>query len=132
MRPVRFPIGESNNSPIQEGLEEYRQHSIVERLEKAHEAIDGIIRKTDIKGMLKGLLQEKTNIQDIYSFGKQGKGYFKNNLLDAIINSQTSSNNNFEDLLNLTVGGRFGPKDNWKAEVSGGKGRADFNIAKLF
>ena len=132
MRPVRFPIGESNNSPIQEGLEEYRQHSIVERLEKAHDAIDGIIRKTDIKGMLKGLLQEKTNIQDIYSFGKQGKGYFKNNLLDAIINSQTSSNNNFEDLLNLTVGGRFGPKDNWKAEVSGGKGRADFNIAKLF
>ena len=102
------------------------------RLEKAHDAIDGIIRKTDIKGMLKGLLQEKTNIQDIYSFGKQGKGYFKNNLLDAIINSQTSSNNNFEDLLNLTVGGRFGPKDNWKAEVSGGKGRADFNIAKLF
>ena len=79
MRPVRFPIGESNNSPIQEGLEEYRQHSIVERLEKAHDAIDGIIRKTDIKGMLKGLLQEKTNIQDIYSFGKQGKGYFKNN-----------------------------------------------------
>ena len=132
MRPVRFPIGESNNSPIQEGLEEYRQHSIVERLEKAHDAIDGIIRKTDIKGMLKGLLQEKTNIQDMYSFGKQGKGYFKNNLLDAIINSQTSSNNNFEDLLNLTVGGRFGPKDNWKAEVSGGKGRADFNIAKLF
>ena len=132
MRAVRFPIGESNNSPIQEGLEEYRQHSIVERLEKAHDAIDGIIRKTDIKGMLKGLLQEKTNIQDIYSFGKQGKGYFKNNLLDAIINSQTSSNNNFEDLLNLTVGGRFGPKDNWKAEVSGGKGRADFNIAKLF
>ena len=132
MRPVRFPIGESNNSPIQEGLEEYRQHSIVERLEKAHDAIDGIIRKTDIKGMLKGLLQEKTNIQDIYSFGKQGKGYFKNNLLDAIINSQTSSNNNFEDLLNLTVGGRFGPKDNLKAEVSGGKGRADFNIAKLF
>ena len=132
MRPVRFPIGESNNSPIQEGLEEYRQHSIVERLEKAHDAIDGIIRKTDIKGMLKGLLQEKTNIQDKYSFGKQGKGYFKNNLLDAIINSQTSSNNNFEDLLNLTVGGRFGPKDNWKAEVSGGKGRADFNIAKLF
>ena len=132
MRPVRFPIGESNNSPIQEGLEEYRQHSIVERLEKAHDAIDGIIRKTDIKGMLKGLLQEKTNIQDIYSFGKQGKGYFKNNLLDAIINSQTSSNNNFEDLLNLTVGGRFGPKDNWKAEVSGGKGRAGFNIAKLF
>ena len=132
MRPVRFPIGESNNSPIQEGLEEYRQHSIVERLEKAHDAIDGIIRKTDIKGMLKGLLQEKTNIQDIYSFGKQGKGYFKNNLLDAIINSQTSSSNNFEDLLKLTVGGRFGPKDNWKAEVSGGKGRADFNIAKLF
>ena len=132
MRAVPFPIGESNNSPIQEGLEEYRQHSIVERLEKAHDAIDGIIRKTDIKGMLKGLLQEKTNIQDIYSFGKQGKGYFKNNLLDAIINSQTSSNNNFEDLLNLTVGGRFGPKDNWKAEVSGGKGRADFNIAKLF
>ena len=132
MRPVRFPIGESNISPIQEGLEEYRQHSIVERLEKSHDAIDGIIRKTDIKGMLKGLLQEKTNIQDIYSFGKQGKGYFKNNLLDAIINSQTSSNNNFEDLLNLTVGGRFGPKDNWKAEVSGGKGRADFNIAKLF
>ena len=132
MRPVRFPIGESNNSPIQEGLEEYRQHSIVERLEKAHDAIDGIIRKTDIKGMLKGLLQEKTNIQDMYSFGKQGKGYFKNNLLDAIINSQTSSSNNFEDLLKLTVGGRFGPKDNWKAEVSGGKGRADFNIAKLF
>ena len=132
MRPVRFPIGESNNSPIQEGLEEYRQHSIVERLEKAHDAIDGIIRKTDIKGMLKGLLQEKTNIQDIYSFGKQGKGYFKNNLLDAIINSQTSSSNNFEDLLKLTVGGRFGRKDNWKAEVSGGKGRADFNIAKLF
>ena len=132
MRPVRFPIGESNNSPIQEGLEEYRQHLMVERLEKAHDAIDGIIRKTDIKGMLKGLLQEKTNIQDIYSFGKQGKGYFKNNLLDAIINSQTSSNNNFEDLLKLTVGGRFGPKDNWKAEVSGGKGQAGFNIAKLF
>ena len=101
-------------------------------LEKAHDTIDGIIRKTDIKGMLKGLLQEKTNIKDRYTFGKQGKGYFKNNLLDAIINSQTSSNNNFEDLLNLTVGGRFGPKDNWKAEVSGGKGRADFNIAKLF
>ena len=132
MRPVRFPIGESNNSPIQEGLEEYRQHSIVERLEKAHDAIDGIIRKTDIKGMLKGLLQEKTNIQDIYSFGKQGKGYFKNNLLDAIINSQASSNNNFEDLFNVALGGRFGPKNNWKAEVSGGKGQAGFNIAKLF
>ena len=132
MRPVRFPIGESNNSPIQEGLEEYKQHSMVERLEKAHDAIDGIIRKTDIKGMLKGLLQEKTNIQDIYSFGKQGKGYFKNNLLDAIINSQTRSGNNFEDLFNVALGGRFGPRNNWKAEVSGGKGRAGFNIAKLF
>ena len=30
------------------------------------------------------------------------------------------------------LGGRFGPKNNWKAEVSGGKGRAGFNIAKLF
>ena len=104
----------------------------LKNIETAHDNIDGLIQKTDIKGMLKGFLQEKTNIQDMYSFGKQGKGYFKNNLLDAMINSQTSSNNNFEDLLNLTVGGRFGPKDNWEAELSGGKGRAGFNLAKLF
>jgi hypothetical protein len=102
------------------------------RLEKAHDTIDGIIRKTDIKGMLKGLLQEKTNIKDAYTFGKQGRGYFKNNLLDAIINSQTRSGNDFEDLFNVVLGGRFGPRNNWKAEVSGGKGRAGFNIAKLF
>ena len=103
----------------------------------AHTAINRLIseykrRKTDIKGMLKGLLQEKTIIKDAYTFGKQGRGYFKNNLLDAIINSQTRSGNNFEDLFNVALGGRFGPRNNWKAEVSGGKGRAGFNIAKLF
>ena len=104
----------------------------LKNIERAHDNIDGIIQKTDIKGMLKGLLQEKMNIKDKYTFGKQGKGYFKNNLLDAIINSQTSSNNNFEDLFNVALGGKFGPRNNWKAEVSGGKGRASFNIAKLF
>jgi len=104
----------------------------LKNIERAHDNIDGIIQKTDIKGMLKGLLQEKMNIKDKYTFGKQGKGYFKNNLLDAIINSQTRSNSNFEDLFNVALGGRFGPRNNWEAEVSGGKGRGRFNIAKLF
>ena len=62
----------------------------------------------------------------------QGRLEKAHDTIDAIINSQTRSNNNFEDLFNVALGGKFGPKNNWKAEVSGGKGRAGFNIAKLF
>jgi hypothetical protein len=104
----------------------------LKNIERAHDNIDGLIQKADVKGMLKDYLKEQTNIQDMYTFGKQGKGYFVNNLLDSMIASQIQPKAKFEDLLNVAVGGTFGPKDNWKAELAGGKGRVGFNLAKLF
>ena len=35
----------------------------LKKIEKAHDTIDGLIQKTDIESLLKGFLQEKTNIQ---------------------------------------------------------------------
>ena len=104
----------------------------LKKIEKAHDTIDGLIQKTDIESLLKGFLQEKTNIQDSYPIGKQGKGYIKNNLLDSIIQSQLKPQLNLEDLLNVSVGGKFGKQNGWGAELSGGKGRVGFNISKLF
>ena len=101
---------------------------ILNKLYNAHSKIDNLITGNKLKSSLK----ELTNIKDVYSFGKQKRGFFTNNLIDSFVDSQIEKNAQFEDLLQMGIGGSFGKENKWGANLTGGKGWGEFNIGRSF
>ena len=98
------------------------------KLSNAHSKIDTLIEGDKLRSSLK----ELTNIKDVYSFGKQKRGFFTNNLIDSFVDSQIEKNAQLEDLLQLGIGGSFGKENQWGAGLTGGKGWGEFNIGRSY
>lgn len=100
----------------------------IDKLENAHSNIDSLLNADFMRNFLK----ENTGIGSQLTFGKQGRGFATNNIIDALIDSQLSDEKSIEDLLNLSIGGQFGKNRNLLAEVFGGKGFGGLNITGKF
>jgi hypothetical protein len=89
-----------------------------------------------------GLNDVQNKIQNI-NFGKEGQGFLRNNLINALVESQVNPNQDFEDILRLDIGGRFGKDKSWGAKLFRDKStirgegkdqypQIGFDIARLF
>jgi hypothetical protein len=84
-------------------------------LENAHSSIDRII--------------DKTKLIDDFKFGQHGN--IQTNILESLLKSQMGSNN-LEDLLKISIGGKFGQNKGIGFGLEGSKGNIGFNLSKSF
>ena len=99
----------------------------LKKMENAHSNIDSLINMD----FLRNKLTELSGLQEGYQFGNQGRGFFSNNIIDSLVDSQTK-NRGIEDLLKFGLGGSFGQDNQWSSMLQGGKGWGKFNIGRSF
>ena len=99
----------------------------LKKMENAHSQIDSLLDMD----FLRSKLMELSGLQNKYEFGSEGQGFFKNNIIDALVDSQLQDRN-MEDLLKLGIGGAFGRDNKWSSMLEGGKGWGKFNIGRSF
>ena len=99
----------------------------LKNMENAHSQIDSLLDMD----FLRNKLTELSRLQNKYEFGSEGQGFFKNNIINALVDSQLK-NENIEDLLKFGLGGTFGRDNKWSSTLQGGKGWGNFNIGRKF
>ena len=97
------------------------------KMENAHSNIDSLLDMD----FLRTKLTELSGLQNKYEFGSEGQGFFKNNIIDALVDAQLK-NENIEDILKFGLGGTFGQDNQWSSMLEGGKGWGKFNIGRSF
>ena len=99
----------------------------LKKMENAHSQIDSLLDMD----FLRNKLTELSGLQNKYQFGRKGKGFFQNNIIDALVDAQFK-NENIEDILKFGLGGTFGRDNKWSSMFQGGKGWGKFNIGRNF
>jgi hypothetical protein len=107
----------------------YEENNFIHKLENAHSQINSLIEGNIIKNQLRDI----TGIKDMYSLGRRDKGFFQNNLIDALVGSIGGGKPGFEELFQFSLGGEFGKGPNpWATRLAGSKGNIGFDLSKLF
>ena len=88
---------------------------MIKFLENAHSSIDRLI--------------DKTKLIDDFKFGQHGN--IQTNILESLLKSQIGSNN-LEDLLKISISGKFGKDKGLGFGLEGSKGNIGLNLSKLF
>ena len=84
---------------------------------------------------LRDALKQTAPLKGDYQFGKKGRGYFKHNLADELVNKITEQvyfNRVSDTNPQFQLGVGFGKKNRWDANLNVGKGNVGFNIGARF